>query len=559
MIEMKKIIFILALILTSSAIYAQPKWAKKVGKAIFTLKTFSEDGTLKGSSNGFFISASGTAVSNFAPFKGAARAVVIDADGKQYEVNSIIGANDIYDIAKFQVATTKASALEVATTDANQGDQLWILTYAKGGNAAAKGGSVRKVEAAQEDYKYYTIAAIAPTNSTACPLLNDLGQVVGIMQQPIEGDSLSYAVSASFPANLKTTGLSLNDATLASTKLKIALPDEQEQALLMMYLASEKIDSARYASMVDDFMAKFPTATDGYSYKATMEINAHHFDVADKLMEKAVSVAEKKDDALYNYARLIYQKEIAMPNLAYTPWTLDVAVDKADKAYDINPLSTYKQLKADIRFAQKKYDEAFTLYDALIKGDSKTTANIFAAAQCKQLLGDTIAAIALADSAMAILSKPYLKEAAPYILSHAQMMIDFGKYRHAVNDYNDYETLMAASVNDRFYYLRHQAEIGGRLYQQALNDINKAISMAPANTLYYAEKASLQIRVGLAADAIDTANELIKIDANNSDGYLFKGLAQCLKGNKAEGIENLKKAQSMGDGQAAGLIEKYGK
>lgn len=542
----------------SSAIIAQPKWAKKAAKAVFTLKTFGEDGALKGSSNGFFISPSGVAISNFAPFKGASKAVIIDADGKEYEVSSIIGANDIYDIAKFQVATSKASSLDMAQANANEGEQLWILTYAKGKAGNVKGGNVSKTEAVQEDYKYYTIATTAPENSTGCPLLNEAGQAVAIMQQPVAGDTLSYGVGISFPASLKTTGLSLNDATLHTTKIKIALPDEQDQATLMLYLAGEKIDSASYATMVDDFISKFPAATDGYTYKATMEINAHHFDIADQIMKKAVSMAEKKEEALFSYGRLIYQKELAMADQPYEPWTLDLAADKAQQAYEASPQPAYRQLKADIRFAQKKYDEAFSLYDALIKSDGKTTSNIFAAATCKQMVGDTAMAISLADSAMATLSKPYLKEAAPFILNHAQMMIDFGKYRNAVNDYNDYEQLMATSVNDRFYYLRHQAEVSGRLFQQALNDINKAIDMAPSTSLYYAEKASLLVRVGQFDEAITTADSLIKLDQNNSDGYLFKGLAQCLKGNKAEGIDNLKKAQSLGDTQAASLIEKYG-
>lgn len=556
---MKKIIFILVLIISCSAIKAQPKWTKKASKAIFTLKTFADDGSLKASSNGFFISVSGMAVSNFAPFKGASRAVVIDADGKEYEVSEIIGANDIYDIAKFKVANSKASPLELARVNASEGEVLWLLSYAKGKAGVCKNGLVKKAEPAQEDYKYYTLGMTSPDNTTGCPLLNEEGQAIGIMQQSVEGDSLSYAVGIAFPASLKTTGLSLNDATLSTTKLKIALPDDQDQATLMIFLGREKVDSVRYASMVDDYIEKFPKATEGYIYKATMEVNAHNFEAADQLMTKAVSSVDKKEDALYNYARLIYQKELALFDLPYSPWSMDVAIDKVDKAYSINPLSTYKQLKAEILFAQKKYNEAYSLYDELIKGDAKTTNNIFAAATCKQMIGDTLAAIQLADSAMTMLSKPYLKEAAPFILSHAQMMTDFGKYRNAVNDYNDYEQLMAASVNDRFYYLRHQAEINGKLYQQALNDINKAISMAPDNTLYYAEKASLQIRTGLSADAIDTANELIKIDPNNSDGYLFKGLAQCLKGNKSEGIDNLQKAQSLGDEQAATLIEKYGK
>lgn len=555
---MKKILFICALILINVSAIAQPKWAKKAGKAVFTLKTFGDDGSLKGSSCGFFISPQGVAVSTFSPFKGAARAVVIDADGKEYEVSNIIGANDIYDIAKFQVATSKASALELAQANANEGDQLWILTYAKGKAGNTKNGNVRKTETAQEEYRYYTIGTSAPSNATGCPLLNDEGLAVGIMQQVVDGDSLSYAVSAAFPAGLKSSGLSLNDATLANTKIKIALPDELDQAMLMLYLAGSKLDSTRYATMVDDFIEKFPSATDGYTYKATMEINAHHFDAADKVMAKAVNSAEKKDEALYSYARLIYQKELAMADQPYSAWSLDVAADKADKAYETNPQPAYRQLKADIRFAQKKYDEAFSIYNELMKGDGNTAANIFAAATCKKMMGDTIAAIQLADSAMSTLSKPYLKESAPFILNHAQMMSDFGKYRNAVNDYNDYEQLMATTVNDRFYYLRHEAEVKGRLFQQALNDINKAIEMSPSTALYYAEKASLQIRVGLFDDALTTADALVKLDSNNSDGYLFKGLAQCLKGNKAEGVENLKKAQSLGDEQAASLIEKYG-
>jgi hypothetical protein len=46
---------------------------------------------------------------------------------------------------------------------------------------------------------------------------------------------------------------------------------------------------------------------------------------------------------------------------------------------------------------------------------------------------------------------------------------------------------------------------------------------------------------------------------NYSDGYLFLGLAQCLKGNKDEGLKNLQKAKELGDPQADELIEKYSK
>jgi tetratricopeptide (TPR) repeat protein len=139
----------------------------------------------------------------------------------------------------------------------------------------------------------------------------------------------------------------------------------------------------------------------------------------------------------------------------------------------------------------------------------------------------------------------------------AQVLLDNQQYRKAVNDLNEYEKLMQATVNANFYYLRFQAETGGRLFQQALNDIDHAIQMAPEYDLYYAEKASLQVRVGLYDEAIATANECIKVAPDHSDGYLFLGIAQCLKGQKAEGIKNLQKAKELGDTQADALIEKY--
>ena len=74
---------------------------------------------------------------------------------------------------------------------------------------------------------------------------------------------------------------------------------------------------------------------------------------------------------------------------------------------------------------------------------------------------------------------------------------------------------------------------------------------------YLSEKASLEVRVGLLDDAEATARECISIDPENSDGYLFLGLAQCVKGNKQQGLENLRKAKELGDPQADALIEKY--
>ena len=73
-----------------------PSWAKKAAGAVFTLKTFDANGQLLASTNGFYLDENGEAVSSFTPFKNAQRAVVIDNQGKEWPVESIIGANDMY-------------------------------------------------------------------------------------------------------------------------------------------------------------------------------------------------------------------------------------------------------------------------------------------------------------------------------------------------------------------------------------------------------------------------------------------------------------------------------
>ena len=79
----------------------------------------------------------------------------------------------------------------------------------------------------------------------------------------------------------------------------------------------------------------------------------------------------------------------------------------------------------------------------------------------------------------------------------------------------------------------------------------------PQSELYLSEQASLQVRVGLYEDAIATAQQLIALAPDHSDGYLFLGLAQCLAGQKTEGASNLRRAKELGDPQADELLQKY--
>ena len=557
---MKRIITILFAVCVSFAASAQPdKWVKKASKAVFTLKTFNANDELIGSSNGFFISADGIAVSSYTPFRGASKAVVIDAMGKEYPVKSIIGANDTYDIAKFRVDASKCQTLRTATA-VGENTQLWLLPYNAKNGYSCTAATVKSVQKVENDYDYYTLEGNGTENTIGCPYLNAAGDVVGIKQQSSSDDNATqYAVGATFATGLKMTGLSLNDAALKATNIKKELPDELDQAILTLYLASSMGDANSFVGLVDDFILKFPQAPDGYSYKAQIMAAKDNYPEADKYMKLAIDNATDKAEAHYNYAKMMYQNLLYFSDSASHAWTYEQALEQAEKAVTLDPQLAYITQKAQLLFACKRYDESFTTFqDAIAKG-SHNAECFYGAARCKEQLGDTTAYIALLDSAVATFSQPYLKEAAPYIFARAQALAENGQYRLAVNDYNEYENLMISQINSEFYYIRSQVEVKGRLFQQALNDLDKAIDKDPSILLYRSEKASLQIRVRLIDDAIDTASECIRLFPDSSDGYLFLGLAQCLKGDKALGVVNLLKAKDLGDAQADTLIEKYGK
>ncbi len=553
---MKKMTIIGCLLIMATTAFAQPGWVKNASKSVFTLKTFSADGSLIASTNGFFTGTNGEAVSSFSPFKGASKAVIIDSQGKEFQVTGILGANDMYDVVKFRVNNSKCQPLTVSSVKGSVGSQAWLLPYHE--TKELRASSIKRAETIFDDYAYYTVSMSIADNMVSCPLMNESGDVLGMMQQPAtDKDTLSYAISARFVNDLKITGLTYNDATLQLTQIKKELPTDLKEANLVLYLAASQMDSLSYINLIEDFIRQFPGEPDGYTARAIQAVNGGKFTAAEKDMEQAINVSSKKDDAHYSYARMIYNKEIYQSAQPYAGWNLDKALSEIQTANSINSQPTYRQLEANILYAQKKYDEAYQIFNELTNTSLRNAEVFYSAAKCKEMLKDTTSMLALLDSTLNMFSKPYLKEAAPYLWAKAEARSNAGKYRDAISDMNEYEELMQATVNDNFYYVRHQTDIKGRLYQQALNDINRAIQMNPQETLYYAEKASLEIRVGKYDDAILTAQDCINLDASNSDGYLFLGLAQCLKGQKAEGIKNLQKAKELGDTQADALIEKY--
>lgn len=132
-------------------------------------------------------------------------------------------------------------------------------------------------------------------------------------------------------------------------------------------------------------------------------------------------------------------------------------------------------------------------------------------------------------------------------------------YREAVLDYNSFYDAMLGQVSAEFYVIRQQAEMQCRMYQQAINDINKAVELEPSNAGYWTEKGSVHIRLNQTDEAIAALEKAVSLDPKNADAYRMLGYCQVKGKDKKKGLENLNKAKELGDTVAEDLIKKYAK
>ena len=544
----------LSLLFTCFALGAQAQSAnvQKVLKSVFSLTTFKKDGSLLASGRGVFVGTDGEAVSTWAPFVGADSAIVIDANGNKHTVDVIYGASEVYDLCKFKVnaITTPAPA---AKTQMAVGARAWLVQYSTG-RAQTSALKVKKAEPFMTDCYFYQYDGQPENLHVGCPVTNEKGEVMGLLQHSnLSGDYNS--VDVRLAETFKTTGLSVNEPILKQTTIRMALPDKQDQALLMLMLEAGQTSPSRYLRYVEDFIHKFPKSVEGYVSKAEFYLAQNDFGKANATMQTALSMADKKDEAHYNLAKLIYQKEIKQANMPYPQWNLDLALAETNRAYALNPLPLYKHLEAQIVYFKGEYAKAYEQFMALTKTNLRNGELFYEAAQCKQQLKAPFAEIlTLLDSAVTA-QDAHLS--APYVLARGTALHGAQQYKKAMADYNRYDSLMLGRASHDFYYTRALCEVQLRQFQQALNDFAHAIVLNRAEPTYYAELAQLQLRVNQKDDAVATADLGLRIAPNYPDLYLIKGLALVNDNKKNEGLAALNKAKELGDTRADDLIKKY--
>ena len=535
-----------------------PKWLKKVKGAQVAVMVYNKNDEMK-ETQGIFSDEQGTILTEYDALKYAIRAVVVDANGKEYPVKEILGANAMYNVAKLQIELAKGKIVYLNPTSvaAPENSTIYILPNVKAGkNAFCKEDTITKVETFKENYNYYTISSPANERLKNSAVLNEKGEMIGLLQLAAKEGNNAYVIDSRFIADLKIKAMDAGNNDLKDIYIKKALPDTEEDALTYLYLLDRK-DSIAFMASIEDFIQKYPRNTSGWVLKAESLIESNKYAEAEKVYEEALNTDSiAKDEVLYSKAKAIYSLNLNKAYSKYNDWDMEKALEETKNAMNINPLPIYTQQEANCLFSLKRYDEAREKYLSLTKTNLRSADKFLNAAQCLITQNKEEGVLELLDSALACYSKPYPVAAANVILIRADALAKAGKNKDAVLGLNEYERLANGNLNANFFYGREQLALKARMYPQALSDIEKAISLEPKEPLYCAEAAALNYRLGQVDDAIEYGKKTIAIDDKFPDAYRIIGVCYNQKGNKAEARKYLQKAIDLGDTLASGIIDK---
>lgn len=542
-----------------------PKWLDKAKRAVFSIVTYDKDNNRLNSGNGFFISEDGTALSDHTLFQGAERAVVINSDGNQMEVDAILGGNSMYDVIKFSVNTgnKKVPALVVAATSPAVDNEVYLLPYSTQKDKTFTTAKVTEVSAIGGKSNYYTLSISLNEKMQSCPVVNANGEVFGMAQKATgkDAETMCYALGVKYGMGLALNALSASDITFRNIGIKKGLPTDEDQAVVNLFMAQSQVSPEEYSALLDDFINQFPNSPEGYIRRATNYVytgtDKSAIDNASKDLAKALSVSKKKDEVYFNSAKLIYTYQLTGPEDKHKDWTLDKALSEIRSAIAIDPLPIYTQQEADILFAKGEYEAALTGYQKVNESNLASQQSFFSAAKTKELLGAQPQEIlALMDSCVAHIPTPVSVDDAAYFLERARLYMETEQYRPAMLDYDTYYSAVSGDVNDLFYYYREQAAFNARQYQRALDDISQAIKMNPEEIMYHTELGVINLRVGRYEEAEAAINKALVIDPNYAEGYRVLGIAQQQLKRIDEACANFAKAKELGDPAVDALIEK---
>lgn len=545
-----------------------PKWVEKAAKAVVKVETYDKQGNVR-TGNGFFIGPAGEAVSDYTLFSGAEKAMVTDADGRKLAVTHIIGADELYDVIRFQVDAPKNTPfLTLAASMPSVGAEAYLLPYGTTKGSPIAKGIVQEVTKVKEHNGYFRIEAPLASSQVSIPLLTADGSVFAVAQADASGNKNTYGIAVPYIRQLRVNAMDLFNKTYASIGIRKAWPATPEDAQVALLLYASGQDAPAYLETLNDFVRTFPNYPEGYLSRASHYVYQREalasagigqqqqlLALAQADLDAVLKYSANSSEAYYNQAKLIYSVVVSDSTLRSDKWTIETAEERLQQAISTADLPVYRQLEGDFAFYRGDFEKAYNSYMIVNRSPAASGESYYLAAHARQQYAgaNLLEVIALLDSAVQKSASP--ADAAVYLQESVDFKMQYGQYEAAVNDYNLYFQLLGGNVTDAFYYYREQAKFRSGDMEGALKDINSAIVIAPENAIYHAEEGSVYLRMKELSKAQQSIEKSIELDPGFASGHRLLGVCLLRQDKKSEACTAFSKAKELGDPVVDKLIK----
>jgi tetratricopeptide (TPR) repeat protein len=166
----------------------------KIRPAVVAVTAYNGKGEIIEQGSGFFISREGRLITNRHVLKGASKAEARTSNGKIYAVKTVIAENRDLDLIQLMVDSTGSDVpvLTMAEETATQGQSVIVI-----GHQDTIRGSVSNVRQLGEAGRNFEFSANLASRATGGPVVNEKGDVIGMVAlQIVQDQVLNLAIAS---------------------------------------------------------------------------------------------------------------------------------------------------------------------------------------------------------------------------------------------------------------------------------------------------------------------------------------------------------------------------
>ena len=153
----------------------------KVRPAVIWVTAFDPKGNLLRTESGFFVSADGRFVSTAHAIEGAVNAVAKTADGGIYNVSEVLAVSKPSDLAVLKADVKPQKLLRFLELNKNADMSVGANVTVVGSALAGSEGNGRETKITGQSSERLEIAGATPASFVGAPLVNENGDVVGVI------------------------------------------------------------------------------------------------------------------------------------------------------------------------------------------------------------------------------------------------------------------------------------------------------------------------------------------------------------------------------------------